>query len=129
MKITRDQFNNLRKQLIRFCSDTRQDDIYAIQELLIGFPETVEVLGRREELTKGVTRIYTSTGHGAFGEREGYSSYYVCGVDTGFRDAVLIDGEGNPLAVAKNLDIEALIELCELKFAEQKQSEIDAFKI
>lgn len=129
MKITRDQFNNLRKQLIKFCSDTHQDKILTIQELLIDYPEAVEVVKNYHNLNKGVKSDYTSTGHGAFGEPEGYIDYFVCGKVVGWKDAILIDKDENPVAVAKYINIEELIKLCEQKFAEQKQSEIDAFKI
>jgi hypothetical protein len=113
MKYTRENILNLRKKLIRYCSDTNLSDIEFITERLIEYPTMAEVVTELIEVPRRYIQTeYVSTGHGAFGEPEGYSVSRVCGSMSldNRRIMVFLDSEGIPV-FGCNRNIEQLIEL------------------
>jgi hypothetical protein len=113
MKYTRENILNLRKQLIKYCSETNLHDIEFITEKLLDHPSMVEVITELNEVpNQYIRKDYVSTGHGAFGEPEGYSIYRVCGSANlnNRRIMVFLNSSGEPI-FACNKDIEKLIEI------------------
>ncbi len=113
MKYTRENILNLRKKLIKLCSDTNYSDIEFITERLLEYPTMVDVVTELREVPRRYIQTeYVSTGHGAFGEPEGYTVSRVCG-GSGLenrRIMVFLDSEGVPV-FGCNRDIEQLIDV------------------
>ena len=66
MKYTRENILNLRKKLIRYCSDTNLSDIEFITERLIEYPTMADVVTELSEVPRRYIQTeYVSTGHGA----------------------------------------------------------------
>ena len=113
MRYTRENILNLRKQLIKYCSETNLRDIEFLTEKLIDYPTMVEVVTDLGEVPNGYIKTeYISTGHGAFGEPEGYTIRRVCGSGDldNRRIMVFLDSEGVPV-FASNRNIENLIDI------------------
>jgi hypothetical protein len=113
MRYTRENILNLRKQLIKYCSETNLRDIEFLTEKLIDYPTMVEVVTELGEVPNGYIKTeYVSTGHGAFGEPEGYTIRRVCGSGDldNRRVMVFLESEGVPV-FACNRDIENLIDI------------------
>lgn len=113
MKYNRENILNLRKKLIKFCSDTNYSDIEFITERLLEYPTMIEVVTELGEVPrKYIQTEYVSTGHGAFGEPEGYIISRVCGSMSleNRRIMVFLDSEGVPV-FGCNRDIEKLIDV------------------
>lgn len=118
MKYTRENIVNLRKQLIKYCSETNLRDIEFLTEKLIDYPTMVEVVTELGEVPNGYIKTeYVSTGHGAFGEPEGYTIRRVCGSGDldNRRVMVFLESEGVPV-FACNRDVEKLIEVAKEAF-------------
>jgi hypothetical protein len=113
MRYTRENILNLRKKLIKLCSDTNYSDIEFITERLLEYPTMVDVVTELREVPRRYIQTeYVSTGHGAFGEPEGYTVSRVCG-SSGLenrRIMVFLDSEGVPV-FGCNRDIEQLIDV------------------
>jgi len=97
-KFPREKLLNLRKKLIEYMSDSYSTSI--ITEALINYPECVNFITDYRELPgRYVERKYTSTGHGAFGEPEGYSDYYVCGRNCEIGYIIMLNSKDAPINV------------------------------
>ena len=113
MRYNRENILNLRKQLIKYCSETNLRDIEFLTEKLIDYPTMVEVVTELDEVPNGyIKKEYVSTGHGAFGEPEGYTIRRVCGSGDldNHRIMVFLDSEGVPV-FACDRGIEKLIDI------------------
>jgi hypothetical protein len=113
MRYTRENILNLRKKLIKYCSDTSNRDIEFLTDKLLDYPTMVEAVTELAEVSNQYIKSeYISTGHGAFGEPEGYSIRRVCGSGDldNRRVMVFLDSEGVPV-FACNRDIENLIDI------------------
>jgi len=113
MRYNRENILNLRKKLIKFCSDTNHSDIEFITERLLEYPTMVEIVTELGEVPRRyIDTEYVSTGHGAFGEPEGYSISRVCGSASLENRGIIVflDSEGVPV-YGCNRNIEKLIEL------------------
>lgn len=118
MRYTRENILNLRKQLIKYCSESLFKDIEFLTEKLLEFPTMVEVVTELSEVPYPyIKREYVSTGHGAFGEPEGYTTKRVCGSAdlNNRRIMVFLDSSDIPV-FACNRDLENLISITKEAF-------------
>lgn len=121
MEYSREQIITLRKMMIKY---NIERDLQKITNLLIDYPKMVNVVTDLEEVSsKYVKREYFSTGHGAFGEPEGYTNKYICGNPIENRkNIIFLDEDNIPIYADKRIDIESLI-------VEIKGYYIDDFKL
>ena len=109
MKYSRSEIVNLRKLMIKYGVEK---NLVTITDMLIDYPEMVNVVTDLDEIPSGyVKREHVSTGHGAFGEPEGYTNEYVCGQRVERRrNMILLNDKDEPIFANKFVDIEKIIE-------------------
>jgi hypothetical protein len=122
MKYNREQIINLRRMMIKH--NVNESSIKTITEALINNPLMTSVVTDLDEIkNKYIKREYVSTGHGAFGEPEGYTDFYVCGFPIENRhNMVFLNENEEPIYANNSLNIEKLIE-------ETKQKHNDSFTL
>jgi hypothetical protein len=97
-KFPREKLLNLRKKLIEYMPNSYA--VSSITEALINYPECVSFITDWRKLPgKYVERKYTSTGHGAFGEPEGYVDYYLCGRNCEIGYIIMLNSKDEPVNV------------------------------
>ncbi len=121
MRYSRKEIVNLRKLMIKYGVE---ENLVIITDMLIDYPEMINVVTNLDEITpKFIKREYISTGHGAFGESEGYTNEYVCGQPVERRrNMILLNQNDEPIFADKFVDIEKIIELT-------KEKHLESFKL
>ena len=109
MKYSRKEIVNLRKLMIKYGVEK---NLGTITDMLIDYPEMVNVVTDLDEISsRFIKREYISTGHGAFGEPEGYTNEYVCGQPVERRrNMILLNQNDEPIFADKFVDLEKIIE-------------------
>lgn len=117
MKYDREQIINLRMAMIKY--GIKDSSIKTITESLIKYPKMVSVVTRLDEIKyKYVTREYVSTGHGAFGEPEGYTNTYVNGVSLENKGNMIFLNELEEPIYSSRFNLENMINLTKEKHNE-----------
>jgi hypothetical protein len=114
MKYSRSEIVNLRKLMIKY---SVEKNLVTITDMLIDYPEMVNIVTDLDEIPSGyIKREHISTGHGAFGEPEGYTNEYVCGQRVGRRcNMILLNDKDEPIFAKNSIDLEKIIELTKEK--------------
>jgi hypothetical protein len=123
MKYDRDKLIRLRKRLIQYQkSHNLSEQVDKLTDILLEYPLISYVETNVKDIDrKWVTRDWTKTGYGAFGEPEGYSTERILGWDITNLKCVFFTEDNTPI-LCSNIEIEKLINTV-------KQAVIESFDI
>jgi hypothetical protein len=109
MIYTREQIISLRKKLIKFLSESHSEKISKLTDILIEYPTISYCETAIKDIDrKWFTQDWTSTGHGAFGEPEGYSTTSILGWDIFSVNEVFFNSDDAPIRCS-DLNLKGLV--------------------
>jgi hypothetical protein len=110
MIYNREELLGLRQKAIKYLKDSYTEDIDFLTNILLEYPTIHYCETDKSKIDgKWIKSEYTSTGHGAFGEPEGYRTFRILGWNTDNLSTVFFNSDDEPITCS-NLNIDKLVE-------------------
>ena len=125
MKITREQFVNLRKSLITYLPEL-EDEIEEMAEILIDNPTMIYVESNYRDLKYDIESNSVENGHDCWGKSEWIHYDYVCGVSADYAKCIILDNDERHIK-AYRFDFVNLIDRVKQEYKMLAQMDIENF--